>query len=87
MLTKTAISLVTALTLGTACAALAADTDPKGGFREEGPGGVVTDGVNPAYHESMHKPGGDAVACEKRFNTYDHVSGTFLGEDGKRHPC
>jgi hypothetical protein len=87
MLTKTAISLVTAITLGAAGVALAADTDQKGGFREEGPGGVVTDGVNPAYHESMHKPGGDAATCEKRFNTYDPTSGTFLGVDGKRHPC
>jgi hypothetical protein len=39
MLTKTSmIALATALTLGTACAALAApDTDQKGGYRELGP--------------------------------------------------
>ena len=52
MLTK--IALATTIALGTACAAVAApDTDQKGGFRELGPGGVVTDGVNPVYHPSM----------------------------------
>jgi hypothetical protein len=88
MLTKTAIALATALTLGVASAALAApDTDPVGGYRELGPGGVVKDGVNPVFHPSMHKAGGDAAACEQRFKTYDPTTGTFLGEDGKRHPC
>ena len=52
MLTK--ISLAAALAIGTAGAALAApDTDPKGGYRELGPGGVVTDGVNPVFHQSL----------------------------------
>jgi hypothetical protein len=38
MLTK--IALAAAITIGTACTALAApDTDPNGGFRELGPGG------------------------------------------------
>lgn len=32
--------------------------------------------------------GGDAVAyCEQRFKSYDPASGTYLGYDGKRHPC
>jgi hypothetical protein len=88
MLTKTTMfALASALSLGMAAAALAADTDPKGGYREEGPGGNVTEGVNPVYHESMHKPGGDAAACEQRFKTYDPATGTYMGEDGKRHPC
>jgi hypothetical protein len=52
MLTK--IALVTALTIGAACAAMAApDTEDRGGYRLLGPGGVVTDGVNPVYHPSM----------------------------------
>jgi hypothetical protein len=88
MLTKTTmLALASALSLGMAAAALAADTDQKGGYREEGAGGVITEGVNPAYHESMHKPGGDAAACEQRFKTYDAATGTFEGADGKRHPC
>jgi hypothetical protein len=56
MLTK--IALVTALTLGTAFAALAAnENDQTGGYRELGPGGVVTDGVNPVFHPSMRGAG------------------------------
>lgn len=32
--------------------------------------------------------GGDAVAyCTQRFKSYDPASGTYLGYDGKRHPC
>jgi hypothetical protein len=83
------LALASALSLGMAAAALAADTDQKGGYREEGAGGIVTQGVNPVYHESMHKPGGDAAACEQRFRTYDPATGTgtFEGADGKRHPC
>ena len=52
MLTK--IALAAALTVGTAFAALAAnENDTPGGYRELGPGGVVTDGVNPAFHPSL----------------------------------
>ena len=50
----TKIALAAVLTIGAASFAIAApDTDPKGGYRELGPGGVVTDGVNPVYHPSM----------------------------------
>jgi hypothetical protein len=95
MLTK--IALVTALTLGTAYAAFAApDTDQKGGYRELGPGGVVTDGINPAYHPSMrggHGAAGAAydfapgsAACA-RFKSYDPASGTYIGANGVRHTC
>jgi hypothetical protein len=32
--------------------------------------------------------GGDSVAyCMQRFKSYDPASGTYLGYDGKRHPC
>jgi hypothetical protein len=31
---------------------------------------------------------GDSVAyCMQRFKSYDPASGTYLGYDGKRHPC
>ena len=40
----------------------------------------------PAYYPSG--PGGDAVAyCMQRFRSYDPGSGTYLGNDGNRHPC
>jgi BA14K-like protein len=33
-------------------------------------------------------PPGDAVAyCMQRFRSYDPRSGTYLGNDGYRHPC
>ena len=61
MLTK--IALATALVLGTAGAVLASpDSDSNGGFRLLGPGGVVTDGVNPVYHRSLRGHASDAYA-------------------------
>jgi hypothetical protein len=39
----------------------------------------------PAYYDA---PPGDAVAyCARRYRSYDPRSGTFLGNDGYRHPC
>ncbi len=33
-------------------------------------------------------PGGDPVAyCMQRFRSYDPKTGTYLGNDGQRHPC
>jgi hypothetical protein len=59
MLTK--IALAAALAIGTAGAALASqDSDAYGGFRELGPGGVVTDGVNPVFHPSLRSSAGSA---------------------------
>jgi hypothetical protein len=62
MLTK--IALATALALGTACAAVASsDSDiNSGGYRLLGPGGVVTDGVNPVFHPSMRADARNANA-------------------------
>ncbi|SCB31617.1 BA14K-like protein [Bradyrhizobium yuanmingense] len=31
--------------------------------------------------------GGDAAYCARRFKSYDPASGTYLGYDGRRHPC
>ena len=91
MMTRTRIALAAAVILGAASfAAMAADENAQqGGYRQLGPGGTVGQGqgVNPVFHPSMHKPGGDAAACEQRFNTYDPATGTYVGEDGKRHPC
>jgi hypothetical protein len=89
------IALAAALTIGTACAALAApDTDPNGGFREEGPGGFVTDGVNPAFHPSLRGVAGKSygyapgsASCAQRFKSYDAATGTYLGANGVRKTC
>lgn len=66
MLTK--IALAAALTLGTAFAALAANENDgdTGGYRRLGPGGVVTDGVNPVFHPSMR----GAAAGNSAGNSY-----------------
>ena len=41
----------------------------------------------PAYAYEPY-PGDDAVAyCESRFRSYDPASGTYMGYDGRRHPC
>jgi hypothetical protein len=67
MLTKTKIALATLIMLGgIGSSALAASENDggndTGGYRELGPGGVVTDGVNPAYHRSLRGTAGNAYA-------------------------
>jgi hypothetical protein len=54
MLIKTTIALAMALTLGVTSAALAARSgSARGGYREFGPGGTASAGVNPADHRSL----------------------------------
>ncbi|NLS74659.1 BA14K family protein, partial [Bradyrhizobium brasilense] len=31
--------------------------------------------------------GGGASYCAQRYRSYDPASGTYLGYDGRRHPC
>jgi hypothetical protein len=31
--------------------------------------------------------GGDDTYCRQRYRSYDPASGTYLGNDGYRHPC
>jgi Spy/CpxP family protein refolding chaperone len=84
MLTKTAIALATALTLGMASVAFAANENDgsSGGSRTfGGPGGGATQGVNPADHPKA------AAACAEKFKGYDPSDMTYLGSDGKRHAC
>jgi hypothetical protein len=82
MLTKTTIAgmvLATALTVGAASAALASNENDggneTGGYRELGPGGVVTDGVNLAYHRSLRAQVSNAYAYVPGFASKrrDHV--------------
>lgn len=45
-------------------------------------GGALASQAQPAY------VGNDAAAyCAGRYRSYDPASGTFLGNDGLRHPC
>jgi hypothetical protein len=36
------------------------ENDTTGGYRELGPGGFVTDGVNPVYHRSLRAHAGNS---------------------------
>jgi len=79
MLTK--IALAAALVLGAASFATAADNDQSnGGYRSFGPGGAATTGINAAQHPRA------AAACAK-LRSYDASTMTYVGNDGKRHPC
>jgi len=82
MLTKTVIALATVLALGASSGVLAQqDEGEKGGYRVLGPGGAATQGINPAHHPL------EAAACAKRLKTYDPNTMTYVGRDGRRHPC
>ena len=61
MLTKIALAAVLAVAMaGTALAANENNGgNETGGYRELGPGGVATSGVNPAYHRSLRAHAGD----------------------------
>jgi hypothetical protein len=39
----------------------------------------------PPYYSGA--PAGDVSYCAQRYRSYDPASGTFLGNDGRRHPC
>jgi BA14K-like protein len=50
-----------------------------------GPGYYPAPAYGPGYGPGY---GGDAAAyCSRRYRSYDPASGTFLGNDGARHPC
>jgi hypothetical protein len=81
----------------TACAALAvgllaatsAGASNHENSRDRDSGYVIpgsTDGVNPAYHPEYFGSAPNP-ACYERFRTYDWATGTYLGRDGRRHPC
>ncbi len=39
------------------------------------------------YSGSVVSSGTDASYCAQRYHSYDPASGTYLGDDGLRHPC
>ena len=42
-------------------------------------------GPPPGYYADA--PDGDVSYCMQRFRSYDPRSGTYMGNDGHRHPC
>jgi hypothetical protein len=41
----------------------------------------------PVVYGAPAPGGGDVAYCEQRYRSYDPDSGTYLGYDGRRHPC
>jgi hypothetical protein len=55
-------------------------------------GGALAAPYGPGYYGpppvAYGPPPGDAIAyCMQRFRSFDPSSGTYLGNDGNRHPC
>lgn len=102
-MTKTALVLATALLLSSSAAFADNDSAQNpgnsGGFRVGPLGNSMTSGVNPAYHRSLRgstaynaynyapETMGPAGPCAMRFKSFDPASGTYMGFDGRRHPC
>lgn len=88
MLTVTALALTGALTAFPAFA-----QSPQG--RNVNDGGLAAEPKGaPEYNANgqvVAAPGGDQSAgagnCAARFHSFDPSSGTYLGRDGRRHPC
>jgi hypothetical protein len=67
-----------------------------GGFFPFG-GTYASSYYGPSYYDDTYyydepvvavAPGGDDVAyCRQKYRSYDVRTGTFLGFDGRRHPC
>jgi hypothetical protein len=51
-------------------------------------GGGAYYGGSPYYRGAYARGGNaDVSYCARRYRSYDPRSGTFLGNDGRRHPC
>jgi hypothetical protein len=58
------------------------------GYGYAAPGYYGAPGYGPPGVAPGYGPGPDAVAfCSRRYRSYDPSTGTFLGNDGVRHPC
>ena len=59
-----------------------------GGYYDGGPAYYDDQYVDDGAVAVAPAPGGDDAAyCAQRFRSYDPGSGTYLGNDGLRHPC
>ena len=79
------IAVAACLSVLGAVSAAANDADrtgERGGYALPG----NTDGVNPALHPDYFGSPSNP-SCVARFRSYDLASGTYLGSDGRRHPC
>src|SRR5262245_3221402 len=57
-------------------------------YYSEPVGGGGYYGSSPYYRGAYARAGNaDVNYCARRYRSYDPRSGTFLGNDGRRHPC
>ncbi|KJC56600.1 hypothetical protein UP10_33450 [Bradyrhizobium sp. LTSPM299] len=54
--------------------------------------GYYGGGYGPGYYDDSYAysdqgPSVDDGSCAQRYRSYDPASGTYLGYDGRRHPC
>lgn len=49
--------------------------------------GYYNDGYYAPGYAYAPGPGGNEEYCMQRYRSYDPSSGTYLGFDGRRHPC
>jgi hypothetical protein len=55
-----------------------------------GPGNPYTGGYQPGAGDLVNSYAmeeQDSSYCARRYRSYDPASGTYLGYDGRRHPC
>ncbi|WP_245285747.1 BA14K family protein [Bradyrhizobium japonicum] len=44
-------------------------------------------GYDDGYYGNYDDSADGSSYCEQKYRSYDPASGTYLGYDGKRHPC
>jgi len=49
--------------------------------------GMILGGALAAQSRAQAYPDSSVEYCMSRFRSYDPASGTYLGYDGRRHPC
>jgi hypothetical protein len=61
---------------------------PPPGYAGPPPGPVAAAGAAPVSGSGPGPGPGDPTAyCAQRYHSYDPATGTYLGNDGQRHPC
>jgi hypothetical protein len=57
----------------------------RGCYRQRADGSYVV--VSPRYCAVAEEPAYGDDWCARHYRSYDPVSGTYVGRDGRRHPC
>ncbi|WP_426615609.1 BA14K family protein [Bradyrhizobium sp. McL0616] len=93
-----AVALLSGLTASTAYAQSGFASSHPDTYEAENPNRNLNGTLTPAGREGLELPDGAAPAqgalarvdgrsCSERYRSYDPATGTYLGDDGSRHPC